>query len=199
MSSSSWQDRRFMFPAGREVHQGSRRYSGSNKDSDPSVSTAAAATASAVAADSAVIDSQPPPTTTTSTSTAAAAMPTGKILPSWEGDRRFMGTVPREIHEGAGARRNSQSSDKSTGSTGFAGAVKTSASPPTSPGGGIAAAIAGRRRSSASNGGVFSGLMATRSGKDDYDQRRQGWEDMKAPGGLGGLFGGFVNKSGDKK
>ncbi|KAL6252702.1 hypothetical protein RBB50_000421 [Rhinocladiella similis] len=191
-SSSSWQDRRFMFPSGREVHQGSRRYSGS-KDSDPasvlSTSTDSATASAAAAAPSAVLDSQP--------TTAVSA---GKILPSWEGDRRFMGTVPKEIHEGAAARRSSQSSDKSTGSAGFGGsAVRTSASPPTSPGGGIAAAIAGRRRSSASNGGVFSGLMGHRNSKEDYDQRRQGWEDMKAPGGLGGLFGGLANKSGDKK
>ncbi|KIW18859.1 hypothetical protein PV08_03148 [Exophiala spinifera] len=190
MSSPSWQDRRFMFPVGREVHQGSRRYSGSKGSADLSTSTGSDG---ATAATAGVLDS--PPATTAATATTAS---TGKVFPPWEGDRRFMGTVPREIHEGA--RRNSQSSDKSTGSTSSGvGAVKTSASPPTSPGGGIAAAIAGRRRSSASNGGAFSGLMGHRNSKDDYDQRRQGWEDMKAPGGFGGLFGGFVNKSGDKK
>lgn len=135
-SSSSWQDRRFMFPAGREVHQGSRRYSGSKESADP----ASLATS--------------PSTMTTPTTTAPPPTPAdteaptmiGKILPSWDGDRRFMGTTPKEIHQGP-ARRGSQSSEKSAGAAGASGGpIKSSASPPTSPGGGIAAAIAGRRR-----------------------------------------------------
>ncbi|KIW54662.1 hypothetical protein PV05_07009 [Exophiala xenobiotica] len=188
-SSSSWQDRRFMFPAGREVHQGSRRYSGSKESADP----ASLATS--------------PSTMTTPTTTAPPPTPAdteaptmiGKILPSWDGDRRFMGTTPKEIHQGP-ARRGSQSSEKSAGAAGASGGpIKSSASPPTSPGGGIAAAIAGRRRSSASNQGVFSGLMSNRSSKENYDQRRQSWEDMKSPGGFGGLFSGLVNKPAEKK
>jgi hypothetical protein len=54
-------------------------------------------------------------------------------------------------------------------------------------------------QSSASNHGVFSGLMSNRSSKEDYDTRRQSWEDMKSPGGFGGLFSGWVNKPADKK
>ncbi|KAJ9502485.1 hypothetical protein H2202_001606 [Exophiala xenobiotica] len=187
-SSSSWQDRRFMFPAGREVHQGSRRYSGSKESADPT--TGLATSPSDATTPTMATTTAPPPTP------ADADAPTsmiGKVLPAaWDGDRRFMGTTPKVIHEGPAARRGSQSSDKSA-------PIKSSASPPASPGAGIAAAIAGRRRSSASNHGVFSGLMSNRSSKEDYDTRRQSWEDMKSPGGFGGLFSGLVNKPVDKK
>jgi hypothetical protein len=140
-SSSSWQDRRFMFPAGREVHQGSRRYSGSKESADPT--TGLATSPSDATTPTTATTTAPPPTP------ADGEAPTsmiGKVLPAaWDGDRRFMGTTPKEIHQPPAARRGSQSSDKSARSA--AGApIKSSASPPASPGAGIAAAIAGRRR-----------------------------------------------------
>ncbi|KAK4941033.1 hypothetical protein LTR10_018954 [Elasticomyces elasticus] len=186
MSSPSWQDRRFMFPAGREVHQGSRRYSGS-KDSDTDMTLSPTVSNTG----------PPPPAPTPATELPPDLEPAspGRVHPPWEGDRRFMFPAGKEVHQPA-VRRGSQSSEKSAGSP---GAVRTSASPPASSGGGIAAALAGRRRSSASNQGVFSGLMGTRSGKEHYDDRRQGWDDMKSPGGIGGFFSGLVNKPADKK
>ena len=124
--SGSWQDRRFMFPSGKEVHEGSRRMSGST----------------------------PSDTTSSAMTDAAPAAGTGSTLPdhpvtekkvlsnpdAWGGDRRFVGVRgAREVHEPA--RRMSGSSE-----TKPAGAPKSSSPPATGSGGGIAAAIAGRRR-----------------------------------------------------
>ncbi|OAP65182.1 hypothetical protein AYL99_01154 [Fonsecaea erecta] len=186
-SSSSWQDRRFMFPAGREVHEGSaaRRMSGSSgsdKTADspiltnatPSAAAAAAAGATPALPDYPVVDK--------------------KVLSNpdaWGGDRRFMGMGAREVH--VPARRLSGS-----GANKPAEVPKASSPPATSSGGGVAAAIAGRRRSSASNqGGIFSGLMANRTA---HSERRQSWEDMKKPEGFSGFLSGLVNtKPADEK
>ncbi|KEF60200.1 uncharacterized protein A1O9_05050 [Exophiala aquamarina CBS 119918] len=169
MSSSSWQDRRFMFPSGKEVHQGSPGYTPAEKE-------------------------KPPTIIPTSTSPPAS---TEKVIPSWEGDRRFMFPSGKQLHEPA--RRLSASSGTSgkaaESTTKAAPASATAASPQTA----IANAIAGRRRSSASSqGGMFSGLMARR-GSDEHNDRRQSWEDMKSPGGVGGLFSGLLNKPSEKK
>ncbi|ETI23902.1 hypothetical protein G647_05709 [Cladophialophora carrionii CBS 160.54] len=173
MSSPTWQDRRFMFPVGKEVHQGStRRMSGSS---------ASSATA---AAESPVLTNAVPAAGTDAT----PALPEyplveKKVLSNpdaWGGDRRFMGRAGKEVHQPA--RRPSGSS-----ATKPEVVPKSSSPPATSTGGGIAAAIAGRRRSSASQGGVFSGLMANRS---SHEERRQSWDDMKQPGGS---FGGFLS------
>jgi len=173
-----------MFPAGRQVHEGSRRYSGSK--SDAAESDASSPPASITGTANSVVPALPVadanPSTTDSTTDSV-------IHPPWEGDRRFMFPVAKEIHKPA--RRGSQSSEKSQE------AVKTatagSGSPPTGGMSGIAAAMSGRRRSS----GIFSTLEATRT--SEHEQRRQGWEDMKTPGGLGGFFSGFANKSGRKE
>ncbi|EXJ90105.1 hypothetical protein A1O3_03174 [Capronia epimyces CBS 606.96] len=193
MSSSpgSWQDRRFMFPAGKEVHQGSRRFSqSSDKDVPPPVTAAAVATTA---------DAAPAPpslATAPADDSATAAQSTGQALPRWEGDRRFMFPAAKEIHQPA---RRMSSSSTSSGEKKAGAPTKPSTSPPASSGGGIAAAIAGRRRSSASSqGGLFGGLIANRS-SDTHAERRQGWEEMKRPEGLGGFFSNLVNKSGEKK
>jgi len=177
-----------MFPAGREVHQGSRRYSGSKDAGPDTLSDLSTSPATPIDATNA-----PPPTPADTEPTTM-----GKILPSWEGDRRFMFPTGKEIHQPARRASQSQGSDQ-----GAAAPVKAAASPPPSSspkGSGIAAAIAGRRRSSASSqgGGLFSGLMANR-GSSEHDQRRQGWEDMKKTDGLSGFFSGLVNKPADKK
>jgi hypothetical protein len=52
--------------------------------------------------------------------------------------------------------------------------------------------------SASSQGGIFSSLLANRSG-DEYTQRRQSWDDMKKPEGLSGFFSGLVNKPAEKK
>lgn len=52
--------------------------------------------------------------------------------------------------------------------------------------------------SAASQGGLFSGLLANRSG-DEYTQRRQSWAEMKKPEGLSQFFSGLVNKPSEKK
>ncbi|OAL39964.1 hypothetical protein AYO20_00877 [Fonsecaea nubica] len=187
-SSSSWQDRRFMFPAGREVHESTARRlsgsSGSDKTADSPILTNATPAAAAAAA-------------------AAGATPAlpdypvveRKVLSNpdaWGGDRRFMGMAGKEVHEPS--RRLSGSSAAKPADV----LPKASSPPATSSGGGIAAAIAGRRRSSASNqGGIFSGLMANR---DVHADRRQSWEDMKKPEGFSGFLSGLVNtKPADKK
>lgn len=136
-SPSSWQDRRFMFPAGREVHQGSRRYSGS-KGSDTDSNTTLSPTTSNTA--------PPPPAPTP----IAEEPPTTSSIvhPPWEGDRRFMFPAAKEVHQPA-VRRGSgsqSSADKSAAANAAASPTRTSGSPPTSSGGGIAAALAGRRR-----------------------------------------------------
>ena len=130
-SSSSWQDRRFMFPAGRQIHEGSSSY----------VPPPAGAAQS------------PPvsiPSTTTSTSGASGSPPSsGKILPSWEGDRRFMFPTAKELHQPGRRLSGSSGSDKSTASAAakatapVASAASSAASAVTNP---IANAIAGRRR-----------------------------------------------------
>ncbi|KIX07378.1 uncharacterized protein Z518_02031 [Rhinocladiella mackenziei CBS 650.93] len=175
MSSPTWQDRRFIGTVPKEIHQGSRRYS-ATKDTMSTPPTAATALAAA---------------TIPTTSPADSTTPATKVFPTWEGDRRFMGTVPKEIHEPA--RKSSFSGAKPAEVPKPASASP----PPASTGGGIAAAIAGRRRSSAgSQSGMFSGLLANRSN----DQRRQSWEDVKKPEGLGGFFSGLVNsKPAEKK
>ncbi|KIW90052.1 uncharacterized protein Z519_09483 [Cladophialophora bantiana CBS 173.52] len=175
-SSSSWQDRRFMWPTGREVHEGSTRRMSGSSGSDKT-------------ADSPVLTNAAP-------ATAAGATPAlpdypvveKKVLSNpdaWGGDRRFLGMSGREVHEPA--RRMSGSSANKP-------AEVPKASSPTAmspPGGGVAAAIAGRRRSSASNqGGIFSGLMANRV---VHSERRQSWEDMKKPEAFGGFLSGLVN------
>lgn len=132
MSSPSWQDRRFMFPAGKEVHEGSaRRMSGSSATSaeSPVLTSAVPVGGAAVAG-------------------ATPAMPEypvveKKILSNpdaWGGDRRFMGRTGKEVHEPA--RRLSASS----ASKPVMEVPKSSSPPAQSSGGGIAAAIAGRRR-----------------------------------------------------
>lgn len=45
---------------------------------------------------------------------------------------------------------------------------------------------------------MFSGLLANRS-SETHAERRQSWEEMKNPGGLGGFFSGLVNKPEEKK
>jgi len=45
---------------------------------------------------------------------------------------------------------------------------------------------------------MFSGLMARR-GSDEHNDRRQSWEDMKSPGGVGGIFSGILGKPAEKK
>ncbi|EXJ95113.1 hypothetical protein A1O1_00232 [Capronia coronata CBS 617.96] len=183
---SSWQDRRFMFPAGKEVHQGSRRYSQSSGKDDAGNTSAAAAF--------------PPPLLpdTDATNAASTTAESGKVLPRWDGDRRFMFPAGKEIHQPA-RRLSSSSSASSSGDKKVDAPTKTSASPPKSSGGGVAAAIAGRRRSSASSqGGMFGGLLSNRS-SDTHAERRQGWEEMKKSEGLGGFLSGLVNKPADKK
>ncbi|KIY02096.1 uncharacterized protein Z520_02234 [Fonsecaea multimorphosa CBS 102226] len=172
--SSSWQDRRFMWPAGREVHEGSvRRMSGSS-GSDKT-------------AESPVLNNATPATDAGPPALPDYPLVEKKVLSNpdaWGGDRRFIGRIGREVHEPA--RRLSGSSASKP-----ADVPKASSPPATSSGGGIAAAIAGRRRSSASNqGGIFSGLMANR---DAHSERRQGWEDMKKPEGFSAFMSGLVN------
>ncbi|KIW70569.1 hypothetical protein PV04_02827 [Phialophora macrospora] len=184
MSSPTWQDRRFMFPAGKEVHQGStRRMSGSSSSSAPAESPVL--TNAAPAAEIAGTPALP-----------EYPLVEKKVLSNpdaWGGDRRFMGRAGKEVHEPA--RRPSGSS-----ATKPEVVPKKSSSPATGTGGGggIAAAIAGRRRSSASQGGVFSGLMANRSSHED---RRQSWDDMKqSAGSFGGLISNLVSgKPAEKK
>lgn len=36
-------------------------------------------------------------------------------------------------------------------------------------------------------------------GSESYEQRRQNWEDMKSPGGIGGFLSNLVNKPAEKK
>jgi len=164
-----------MFPSGKEVHQGSSGYVPVEKETPPTVIP-------------------------TSTTTASGSPPgsTAKIIPSWEGDRRFMFPSGKQVHEPS--RRLSGSSG--TSGKAVESTAKASSPPPTnaSPQSAIATAIAGRRRSSASSqgGGMFSGLMARR-GSDEHNDRRQNWEDMKSPGGVGGLFSGLLNKPSEKK
>ncbi|OQU98750.1 hypothetical protein CLAIMM_04485 [Cladophialophora immunda] len=180
-SSSSWQDRRFMWQTGREVHEGRRMSgsSGSDKTADSPVLTNATPAAAAAAAAAAAVGTTP-------------ALPDYPVVDkkvlsnpdAWGGDRRFMGMGGKEVHEPA--RRMSGSSANKP-----AELPKASSPPATGSGGGIAAAIAGRRRSSASNqGGIFSGLMANRG---VHSERRQSWEDMKKPEGFGGFLSGLVN------
>jgi hypothetical protein len=52
--------------------------------------------------------------------------------------------------------------------------------------------------SASSHGGIFSSLLATRSG-EEHAQRRQSWEEMKKPDPLSGFFSGLVNKPTEKK
>ncbi|KAJ9616846.1 hypothetical protein H2200_000566 [Cladophialophora chaetospira] len=170
MSSPTWQDRRFMFPAGKQVHEGSkRRPSGSSSTS----------------ADSPVLTNATPPAEAAATPALPDHPVTEKKVLSnpdaWGGNRLFMGRAGKEVHEPARRRSSASSGPKPE-------VVPKSSSPPaTNTGGGIAAAIAGRRRSSASQGGVFSGLMASKSG---HDEKRQGYQDIK---GDTGSFGGFLS------
>ncbi|KAL2414709.1 hypothetical protein ABEF95_004801 [Exophiala dermatitidis] len=199
MSSSNWQDRRFMFPAGKEVHQGSRRYSGSQpKENTSSASSAPPPTPAAPAAPA--TDTNTITDVTNASADSGSGGSSGKVLPRWDGDRRFMFPAPREIHEPAQPRRMSGSSGDKKAGTGAAASSPPKSS--TSSSGGIAAAIAGRRRSSASSqgagGGMFSGLLSNRS-SDTHAERRQSWEEMKSPGGLGGFLSGLVNKPEEKK
>jgi hypothetical protein len=124
MSSPSWQDRRFMFPAGKEVHEGSaRRMSGS----------------SAATAESPVLTNAAPAAPT-------QALPEYPVVEkkvlsnpdAWGGNRLFMGRAGKEVHEPA--RRPSGSSSTKPEVT----APPKSSSPPAP--GAISAAIAGRRR-----------------------------------------------------
>lgn len=189
-SSGSWQDRRFMFPAGKEVHQGSRRYSQSSGKDVPASSTASA---------DAVAAAPPPPAAAPADDSTTGSTATGQAMPRWDGDRRFMFPAAKEIHQPA-RRGSSSSTSSASGEKKVDAPTKTSASPPpASSGGGIAAAIAGRRRSSASSqGGMFGGLLANRS-SDTHAERRQGWDEMKKPEGLGGFLSNLVNKPAEKK
>ncbi|EXJ62234.1 hypothetical protein A1O7_02667 [Cladophialophora yegresii CBS 114405] len=175
MSSPTWQDRRFMFPAGKEVHQGSTR-------------RMSASSASSATAESPVLTNATPAAAAGAGTDATPALPEYPVVDkkvlsnpdAWGGDRRFMGRAGKEVRQPA--RRPSGTSAARPE------VVPKSSSPPaTNAGGGLAAAIAGRRRSSASQGGVFSGLMANRS---SHEERRQSWDDMKQPGGS---FGGFLS------
>lgn len=118
-SSSSWQDRRFMFPSGKQVHEGSTGFTPADKET-------------------------PPTLIPTSITTASGGEPAAKILPSWEGDRRFMFPSGKQIHEPG--RRLSGSS----GTSGKSVEPTAKAAPPAaasaSPQAAIANAIAGRRR-----------------------------------------------------
>jgi len=116
MSSSSWQDRRFMFPTGKEVHQGSSGYVPTEKETPPTVIP-------------------------TSTSPPAS---TEKVIPSWEGDRRFMFPTGKQIHEPA--RRLSASSGTSGKAAESATKATAAPATAASPQSAIASAIAGRRR-----------------------------------------------------
>ena len=120
MSSSSWQDRRFMFPAGKQVHQGSSTYTPLEKEDPP------------VTIPSSTVESGSPPTSSSP----------GKVIPSWDGDRRFMFPSGKQIHEPA--RRASESGGSSGGKV--TAATPKAASPPQSTQTSIASAIAGRRR-----------------------------------------------------
>jgi len=157
-----------MFPAGKQVHEGSaRRLSGSSSASADSPVLTTAVPAAEVAATPALPEYPLVDKKTLSNPDA------------WGGNRLFMGRAGKEVHEPA--RRPSASSATKPE------VVPKSSSPPANAGGGIAAAIAGRRRSSASQGGVFSGLMANRT---SHEEKRQGYEDMK---GASGSFGGFMS------
>lgn len=119
MSSSSWQDRRFMFPAGKQVHEGSAGYTPAEKETPPTVIP-------------------------TSTTTASGSPPAAKVLPSWDGDRRFMFPSGKQVHEpGRRLSGSSGTSGKAVEST-----AKAASPPPasSSPQTAIANAIAGRRR-----------------------------------------------------
>jgi len=169
-----------MFPAGKEVHEGSaRRMSGSSSTTADSPVLTNATAAAAAAATPALPDHP---------------LTERKVLSNpdaWGGNRLFMGRSGKEVHEPA--RRPSGSS-----ATKPEVVPKSSSPPATNIGGGVAAAIAGRRRSSASSGGAFSGLMANRS---SHEERRQGWQDQKNPAGsFGGLLSSFVGgKPAEKK
>lgn len=135
--SGSWQDRRFMFPTGREVHEGSRRMSQSSSKSDD-LAVPPAAAAPAAAAGAAPVSALPD-----------YPVVEKKVLSNpdaWGGDRRFMGMLGKEVHQPA--RRMSGGSGGAAKPTVDAASPppKSSASPPASSGGGIAGAIAGRRR-----------------------------------------------------
>jgi len=45
---------------------------------------------------------------------------------------------------------------------------------------------------------MLGSLLANRRG-DEHTQRRQSWDEMKKPEGLGGFFSGLVNKPLEKK
>lgn len=126
-----------MFPAGKEVHQGSRRFSQSSGKDEPSAAAALPPTAAA-----------PPSTTDNSitdmTNVGSSGGESGKVLPRWDGDRRFMFPAAKEVHQPG--RRMSGSSPSYSSDKKSDVPIKTSASPPKSSGGGIAGAIAGRRR-----------------------------------------------------
>jgi hypothetical protein len=48
---------------------------------------------------------------------------------------------------------------------------------------------------SSQGGGAYNAVLSN----PDYAQRRQSWDDMKAPGGFGGIFGNLMGRSAEKK
>ncbi|RMZ89428.1 hypothetical protein DV736_g3331, partial [Chaetothyriales sp. CBS 134916] len=169
MSSPPWQDRRFMFPAGKQVHEPAR------KTSIPESGDGAPRKLSITSPGGLATLNNP-------ASSGGSNIASKNIF-----------LTGKQVHEGA---RSGRKSSGSSGSSGTVAVKPTVVPPPPVPAGSPGAS--GRRRSSASaqGSGLFSGLMASRS-NDETNTRRESWKDVTSSSGsavFGGLFGAGSKK-----